>query len=69
VPIPVSTASDSDRPIKGAGTERQPLFSGLALGKSRERVKGTFPFSLRKACAKIGTVPEHWYTLSWGSPY
>jgi len=32
------------------------------------RVKGTVPFSLRKACAKIGTVPDHWHTLSWDLP-
>jgi hypothetical protein len=31
-------------------------------------VKGTVPFSQRKACAKIGTVPEHWYTFSWDLP-
>ena len=33
-----------------------------------ERVKGTVPFSLRKACAKIGTVPDHWYIFSWDLP-
>jgi len=33
-----------------------------------ERVKGTVPFSLRKACAKIGTVPDYWYILSWDLP-
>jgi len=33
-----------------------------------ERVKGTLPFSLRKACAKIGTVPDHWYVFSWDLP-
>ena len=33
-----------------------------------ERVKGTVPFSLRKACAKIGTVPDHWYIFFWDLP-
>jgi len=34
-----------------------------------ERVKGTVPFSLRKACAKIGTVPDRWYIFSWDLPW
>jgi len=29
-----------------------------------ERLRGTVPFSLRKACAKIGTVPDRWYIFS-----
>jgi len=31
-------------------------------------MKGTVPFSLRKAFAKIGTVPDHWYVFSWDLP-
>ena len=32
-------------------------------------MKGTVPFSLRKACAKIGTVPDHRYIFSCDLPY